>query len=650
MVRRAGFLIALAAAAAGWGAPPPGRATEPAAARAQAPRPIEHFARLPFFDGPKLSPDGTKVAARIAVAGQQYLATFPVFGNKTAPNMLAVGDQDANWWHWVNDDWLVIGIGATDDMGGTDVYVSRAIGVSADLKKINKLAFREAGQDADDLVWVADDGTPRILLAVQRSVFAEHEGFWPEVLEVNVATGNTKRVVRPHIGVLSWYADAAGTVRIGIGRGDDGRSARLLYRKKDGDIFRVVDRIRPRRDDKLLVPVLFLAEPGQAIAFHDKDGYDALYKLDLDTLELGEKVFGADGYDVDAIIRDPKGSYLAGAVVVKDGPQVHWFDPGLAQVQADLDKAVPGRRAAIVSMDRSQRRLLVHVGGPDRPGAYYFYDRGHGSMQRLAYINEAIGSAPLHPVRTVRYKARDGLEISAVLTLPAGREAKNLATIVLPHGGPTARDSEEWDWWVQFLADRGYAVIQPNYRGSSGFGTAFAGRGEGQWGLAMQDDLNDALAWLAKEGIADPKRACIAGASYGGYAALRAAQRDGALYRCAVSFAGVSDLNALVRYDRQFLNSGRTVDWLREQAPNLKAVSPINFPDEFSIPLLLVHGKKDISVPVGQSRSLAERLRKAGKPVLYIEQPEADHHFSRQADRLEFLTALEKFLREHNPS
>ena len=220
----------------------------------------------------------------------------------------------------------------------------------------------------------------------------------------------------------------------------------------------------------------------------------------------------------------------------------------------------------------------------------------------------------------------------------------------MPHGGPFARDSESWDWWTQFLADRGYAVIQPNYRGSSGYGTAFARRGEGQWGLAMQDDLNDAVTELARLGIADPKRVCMVGASYGGYAAVRAAQRDGARYRCAVSYAGVSDLNRMMKHTRNYLHSGARSDWLREQAPDLKGVSPLNFPEEFTIPVLLVHGEKDAVVPPVHSRLLADRLKKAGKDVTYIRQPEADHHFSRGEDRLEFLKAMEAFLAKHNPA
>lgn len=619
------------------------------AAARPAPRPAGDFAALPFMEGPRLSPNGTKVASRLAVGGTLYFAVAPLFG-EAKPSLLRAADSDINWWRWVNDDWLVLGIGDTIKVEGEDFYIRRALGVSAEGSKMVQLAWREAAQGADDVVWIADDGTPRIRLALQKSIYLSDPGFWPEVIEIDVSTGKSKTVVRPHPNVGSWYADGSGTVRIGVGTANEGRSLRLLYREREGDGFDVIDRANSRKGQKLLLPSLFLPEPGKALAVDDKDGFDALYKLDLKTMTLGERVFAASGYDLDGIVTDRAQGRLLGVAVTETAARMHWLDEDLAEMQKALDEAVPGRRASIVSMDKARDRFLVHIGAADRPGTYYYVTALGGALQRLAHVNSKVGAGRLHPVRTIRYKARDGLEIPAVLTLPAGVEAKGLPLVVMPHGGPFARDSETWDWWSQFLADRGYAVVQPNYRGSSGYGTAFAEKGEGQWGLAMQDDLNDALAFLAKEGIADPKRAAMVGGSYGGYAAMRAAQRDGALYRCAVSFAGVSDLQALLRYDRRFLNTGRGIDWLRKQAPDLRAVSPINFPEQFSIPVLLVHGKKDQRVPVRQSREMAEKLRKAGKSVKYVEQPLGDHFVSLEADRLQFLTELEAFLKEHNPA
>ena len=620
-----------------------------AAAPAAAPRSAEDFAALPLMDRPELSPDGTKLAALVAANGKQFFAILPLTAEGAA-KLLPTDGKDVNWWSWVNDEWLVLGIGGTDQVEGQDFYITRAIGVKADASKVVPIAFDEAAQNADDVIWIANDGSTRIRLALQKSVYVSDEGFWPEVIEVDVASGKSKRVLRPHPGVAQWYADAAGHVRIGIGHAAEGRSSRLLYRQDDDKSFKVVDKANSRKGQSLLLPTLFLPEPGQALAVDDKDGYDALYKLDLKTMTLGERVFGLDRYDIDGIVRDTKDSRLLGVAVTEDERRMHWMDAELASLQAELDKAVGDRRARIVSFNRARTVYLVHLGGPDRPGSYHVMSAGDGKLQRLAPVNERIGAAKLNPVKTIRYKARDGLEIPAVLTLPRSRPARGLPVVVMPHGGPFARDAEDWDWWSQFLAERGYAVIQPNYRGSSGYGTAFAEKGQGQWGLAMQDDLNDALAHLVKEGVADPKRACMVGASYGGYAAMRAAQRDGGLYRCAVSFAGISDMPALLRYDKGFLNSGRAVDWLREQAPDLKGVSPINHAQDFSIPILLVHGKEDRRVPIKQSRELAEKLKKAGKDVRYVEQKLGDHHFSRQEDRLQFLTELEAFLKQHNPA
>jgi acetyl esterase/lipase len=645
MIRR--HFLGLAASAAVF--PCVARAQSAAAAAGPAPRPMEDFGALPFMDRPRLSPKGNKIAAKMAVNGTQFFAVQDLFASGP-PAMIGTGHSDINWWHWVNDDWLIIGIGALDNFEGTEFYVRRAIGISADGKKTVPLAFNDAGQNADDILWIASDGTPRVRIALQKSVYSDREDFWPQVQEFDVSNGHSKVVVPSHEGVDSWYADGTGAIRLGVGRALEGRRESLLYRSRDGDPFHTVERADTRKGQHLLVPALFLPESNQALAIDDKDGFDAVYKLDLTTMALGDKLFGVPDFDIEDIVSDREGTRLLGVSVIEETARTHWLDPDLATLQAAIDKSVPGRQASILSMDAKRQRLIVQVAASNQPGSYYFMDVADGRLQRISFSYTKIAGSALNPVRTVHYKARDGLDISAVLTLPERKAAKALPVAVMPHGGPFARDSEEWDWWAQALAERGYAVIQPNFRGSSGFGTKFAKAGEGQWGLKMQDDVNDALAWLVKEGIGDPKRACIVGASYGGYCAMRGAQRDGSLYRCAVSFAGVSDLDGLRHYDSEFLNSGPGSDWLRTQAPDLKSVSPVNYPEQFSTPILLVHGKMDQRVPVRQSRELADRLKHAGKQVVYVEQPLGDHHFSREQDRVGFLKAMDAFLAEHNPA
>lgn len=619
------------------------------AADAPAPPPIEAFAELPFIEGPQLSPDGLRVAARMSMNGEQALAIIPLEDHRKMMR-LGIGPTDLNGWTWVNDDWLVARIGMINAVEGDRWYLRRAFGIKADGTKINVLGKTDAAQNADDILWMATDGTPRVRIAMQTSIYSNNPGFWPSVREYDLSTGRMRTVQSPAENVMDWYADGAGTVRLGISYNDTSRGYRLLYRDDANQSFRTVAKARGVAPSLGVVPAMFLPEPGKGLAYSDDDGFDALYEFDLATLKTGKKLFGKPGYDVGGLITDAGATRLIGLRYTDTTAHTQWFDPKLAEVQSDIDKAVAPRQAKIVSWSRDFSTLMVLVGGPDRTGSYYVYRPSVGTMRLFAHVSNLLKAAAYAPVKTIQYKSRDGLEISAVLTLPQGRPAKNLPLILMPHGGPAARDDESWDWWTQFLASRGYAVLQPNYRGSTGYGTAFQDKGKGQWGLAMQDDLTDAVRWAADNGLADPKRVCIVGASYGGYAALRAAQRDKGVYRCAVSFAGVSDMPAMLRYDGGFLNGGRSKDYLRAQAPDLKGVSPINFAGDFSIPLLMVHGKADTVVPVDQSRDMAQKLKAGGKPFRYVEQPKGDHHFSRQEDRLQFLKELEAFLQANNPA
>lgn len=606
------------------------------------------FAQLPFIEAPSLSPDGTRVAARIAVQGKMRLAIIPL-ADTTKLKLLDPGDFELIGWKWVNNDWLLLSTGEMQPVEGDSWYVSRAFGVRADGGKINALAMPTTGQNGADILWIARDGSPHALIAMQNSIYMD-ENFWPQVRDFDVSTGKSKIVQSSITNVMDWYADTAGTVRMGIVYDDDRRSYRTLYRAQPGAPLKPIQRVLAKGSTLSTLPALILPQSGKAIAVDDADGFDAVYDFDLDTMKIGAKIFDAPGYDVGGPFLDPTGTKMMGFQYTDTRTRTKWLDPTLAQVQADLDKAVPNLWPDIVSWSNDLSVLLVHIGAADSAGAYYLYRPPDGRMSVFATINATLGTKTYAPVKTVRYTARDGTEMSAVLTLPKGREAKNLPLILMPHGGPAVRDDEEWDWWAQFLASRGYAVLQPNYRGSTGFGTHFNKLGEGQWGLKMQDDLVDAVGWATKQGIADSKRVCIVGGSYGGYAAFRAAQRDKGIYRCAVSFAGISDMTAMLRYDGSFLNGGRNKDYLRKQAPDLKSVSPIYFATEFSTPILIMHGKADQVVPVKQSREMVERLKAAGAVYRYVEQPLGDHHLTRQADRLQFLEELEAFLAKYNPA
>lgn len=615
---------------------------------ALAERPVADFARLPMIENPSLSPNGKLVVAMVSLAGKQELVIIKADGGGIV-SRLPVGDADLRYVRWVNDEWLIATVGFEVPATGTMGLATRLVSFRVDGSSSQILRDKRdggVGFNMSDVLWVARDGSPRILLSYQTSYFSNQQGFWPYVAMVDVSTNDFSKIVWPREGVSGWYADRDGNVRLGVGIEKGGLRYRALYRASNKDNFNEFANVR--RTDELIVPDAILAD-GTAVAFSERSGYNAAYKLDLATMQIGEKLFDAGKFDMSNIILNSERSSVAGYGFTDTHYRSIWLDEARKKLQAQLEVNFPNKQVRIIGSSRDEKVVLFKAGSASAPGAMYVYEAGQ-PLTRLALENPAFGTRALAPVKTVTFKARDGLEISSVLTVPAGGEAKNLPVIVMPHGGPAARDDESWDWWAQFLADRGYAVIQPNFRGSTGFGTAFMQAGAGEWGHKMQDDVDDALAWLSQQGIGDAKRACVVGGSYGGYVAMRAAERNPDLYRCAVSYAGVSDLPEMLKFDRNFIGGLGSTEYWRERAEDMNEVSPINHAARVGIPILVIHGKKDRRVPFPQSRNYVEKLRKAGKPVEFFVQPEGDHHFSREEDRLTFLTQMEAFLDKHNPA
>jgi dipeptidyl aminopeptidase/acylaminoacyl peptidase len=287
--------------------------------------------------------------------------------------------------------------------------------------------------------------------------------------------------------------------------------------------------------------------------------------------------------------------------------------------------------------------------------AYSVVDLASRKASWLGAEYETLKPGDIGEVRPVRFRAADGLPITGYLTLPTGRDPKALPLIVFPHGGPASRDNPGFHWWAQAMASRGYAVLQVNYRGSDGFGWAFQKAGFGEWGRKMQTDLSDGVAYLAGEGLIDPKRVCIVGGSYGGYAALAGATLQHGVYRCAVSFGGVADLRRQFTYSRGREGLAALRYWTRYMGaedlgdPVLATYSPALHADQATAPILLIHGKDDTVVPLDQSTEMAEALRRAGKPVELVVQNNADHWLSLGTTRLQMLQATMAFVEKHNP-
>jgi len=644
-------LILAPALAAQAPAPPPAAATPPAAKAPSAPLTAEDYGRLPFISMPRISPDGSTLAGLINVGGEQVIAMLNLFNNKDNPVYLKVPEgTQIGWVRWVNKDNLLVGAYALLPVEGDRWVVSRLFGVNRQTKKVTKLLWDQNGQGASP-VWFANDGSANILMDAQNSIYLE-EAFWPAVFKVDIESGKRTQVLKGRTNVMDWFADSAGNVRVGVAYDDDSRKFRLLYRGPEGGLFKTVDAADSRKQESLTRPFLFIPGTSHAMVMRDNDqGLTAIYEIDLVTQQDIRTVYTApEGSEVDDVWVSADGATLLGVSYSGKSSGMVWFDPTLDSVQKAIDQSVPDKRAHIVSMNDDRSRLLIVIDRADSPGALYYFDINGSKMQRVSIFNEKLGTKALNPVKLVRYKARDGLEIEAVLTLPKDRPAKNLPIVMLPHGGPWGQDTLDYDYWPQFIASRGYAVLQPNFRGSTGYGTAFMRKGEGQLGLAMQDDITDGLNWAAKEGIANPKRACIVGASYGGYAAMWGIAKDPDLYRCAVSIAGVANLRREVNDFGDALMGGKYKDDWKRMSPDFAAVSPINAIGRIKAPLLLIHGKKDITVDYSQSDSMFGKMRAAGKQVELVPLPLADHNLRREADRILLLQSIEAFLAKHNPS
>ncbi len=613
----------------------------------------EVFAASPTLDQPDLSPDGKFIAAKKSVNGDTRLVIWPLDDPSAKPvvQTFGGGDVDLDYWLWLNDEWVLAYVSSSKRVDGEDYRLSRIMTIHRTSGKVNRIAWDIAAQDGAKVIWTSYDNSPRLLLGVRRSFKKSNPGYWTEVLSVDGSTGAYTTLLKPWAGVTDYYADPKGVVRVAYRYEDKTRIAQLFHRKSNSAPFEEIDRANTQLNENLTVPKIFGATPEKAIALISPDGFDAYYEYDLGTMTRGKKLFGVTGYDVEGAVTTRDGTAISGVYFTDKRFRLAWLDAGLAAIQKNLDATFGAGRARVTSWNEERTLMLVRVGDADQAGAYYIVDTKNGGVPKLlGYNQDAFGLRRLSPVTTIKYSARDGLPIEAVLTLPKGKTAKNLPLIVLPHGGPEARDEEAWDWWVQFLAWRGYAVIQPNYRGSTGYGNQHYGAGVGEWGMKMQDDLLDAIDHLAKKGIADPKRVCIVGASYGGYAAMRGAQRDGKFYRCAISYAGVSDISGMGKFDAKFLNGATILDSWKKTATDINSVSPAFGAPAFGAPILLMHGKNDLRVPVKQSRIMAERLKAAGKTHRYVEQPLGDHYFTRVADRLEFLKEMDAFLKLYNPA
>jgi dienelactone hydrolase len=622
------------------------------------------FAQLPVMRGARLSPDGTKIVYQMALNGSTAVSVQSLDTPNAKPFIFArgddftqdEGDRTVNGFRWVGNNHVVVTLVSRDNFGGTRGDLVRLVAYDVTTGKRLPLAWDDAAGNGGDILDIDHDkGT--LLVARTTFRYGTERANRDEVIRINVATGKFETVMLPNPSIGGWDADSKGVVRGGRSYDGDSGKNKLYYRSTEKENIKSVE----STVDKDFVgagitPQIYLNEPDMVIATSNKDGFTKVYKVNMKTMVLGEPIFSANGYDVDGALSNWEGDAVDGFTVTEAKSRTVWIEPRMQAIQKFMDDAFGVGNVGLGRTDRNFKRMVVGIAKPNQAGGFYLYNIDTGKMRQIGWSNPILKNQELNEVSAFKYKASDGKEVEAILTMPRHRAgAKKLPVVVLTHGGPYGpRDEVRYDDWAQAVAELGYVVVQPNYRGSGGYGKEWLklGRNAG-FGMRMQDDLNDVVDHLAAKGVVDPTRACMMGWSYGGYASARAAQRDPDRWRCTIAGAGVYDLPKMRDYDKGYLGQFGA-NYLAKGAESLTDVSPARNAKGRWSPILIVHGVRDARVPIDQARTLVSALKSAGKTkgvdYDYIEQPKNTHNLLFNQARVEWLEGAENWLARFNPA
>lgn len=487
-----------------------------------------------------------------------------------------------------------------------------------------------------------------------------------DIFRMNIVTGEMTQVTPDHgiagARMFSWVPDHSGTIRMGYGEVGKEDEPILLVRKNAQSAWtRLHDNDLFKRGK--FFPIAFGADPDILyVTSSMATGRAVIYRFSIKRGRLKGKIFAHKSANAGDLFFSKERDRIVAVSYYDDEYRLEVMDPEFQQRLDRIAEAVGTKDIFLADTDKAQERYIVLAGDERSPGKPWLYFEETGKAIALPDPAPWIDSSAMSAMNSVRYRARDGVEIPAYLTLPKEAEKRiaegaskkpSLPAVVMPHGGPYVRDYKEWDYWVQFLASRGYAVLQPNFRGSSGYGSRFQAMGYGQWGNDMQQDVADGAKWLISQGIADPERVCIMGGSYGGYAALMGLVQDSEIFRCGVAWAPVTDLKRILIQDNAW---DKDSSWYWRvtggaSKKELKEISPVFQARKIDRPLLLMHGDQDDVVFIDQSHVLVQALKKRKKPApfRFTEFDGLGHQVETAAAREKFLREVEHFLMEHNP-
>ncbi len=600
---------------------------------------VRDFFRKPERSRYRLSPDGKHLSFLAKNAGRQNVfvqALDPKGAPTGEPRALtSESARDVSGYFWKGNANIVY----TKDFGGDENFHVLSVPIDGGAYKDLTPFDGTRASIVDDL---KDDDRYLLLAHNQRDkkVF--------DVFRVEVATGESTLVAQNPGNITGWLTDHDGKLRAATTT--DGVNTAVLYRDDESQPFKAI----VTTDFRESVDPLFFTFDNKRLYVNSNRGRDkkAIFEFDPATAKEAKLIYENDAVDAGGLSYSRKRKVLTDIVWVDWKLQKKTVDPVLAAIYDDLRKKLPGYEVDLQGNTKDETRFIVAAYSDRTQGTRYIYDATAKTLSKLSDIQPWIAEADMAPMKAVTYRSRDGLTINAYLTLPVGKPAKDLPVVVNPHGGPWARDIWGFNPEVQLLANRGYAVLQMNFRGSTGYGRAFWEKSFKQWGKTMQDDITDGVEWLKAQGIADPKRIAIYGASYGGYATLAGVTFTPDLYAAAVDYVGVSNMftfmNTIPPYWAPLKQMFTAMVGDQEADKDLlRNASPVFFVDRIKTPLLVVQGARDPRVNKAESEQIVEALKKRGVAVEYMVKENEGHGFQNEENQFEFYGAMERFLAQN---
>ena len=596
--------------------------------------PMEDFFRNAESAAYSISPDGTLLAF---VRPWEHRMNIYVREISTGieKRITSATERDIGGFFWKGSDKIVY----VQDFGGDEnfhVYITDIKG--SNVKDLTPFEKVRAGV-LDDL----EDDPKHMLIEMNNRN--------PEVFDVyrcDIDTGELEQIAENPGNIIGWLTDHDGNLRAAIQT--DGVNTSFLYRTNESENFKI---LHTSNFKETFEPVLFAYDNKlMYVVSNLNQDKTAFYTFDPETNKTLDLVFVHDEVDAGSILHSKKRKIITGVTFTTDKRHYKFFDPDREELQKTIDAFFPNYEAVVTDMDDDERRVIVRTYSDRTRGTYYLFDRKDNSISKLADLSTWLKEEQMAQMKPVTFKSRDDLTIHGYLTVPVGVEAKDLPLVVIPHGGPSARDTWGFDSVTQFLANRGIAVLQVNFRGSTGYGKAFWQAGFKQWGRKMQDDVTDGVLWTVEQGIADRKRLAIFGGSYGGYAALAGATFTPDLYACAVSYVGPSNIFTLLETIPPYWEPFREMEYEEIGDPVkdkelLTEISPLFHADKIKIPLFVAQGANDPRVNKAESDQIVEAVRKAGKDVIYMVKENEGHGFHNEENRFDFFRQMEEFFKKH---